>query len=83
MIVRHKVANYNDWKPLYDKHSSVRKEYGCQGDAVFSNVQDPNDVVVVLQWQSKEDAMKFGQSASLRDAEANAGVVGIPEVSFI
>lgn len=82
MIVRHKVANYNEWKPVYDKHGAVRKEYGCKNETVFSNVQDPNDVLVVLQWESQEDAIKFGQSASLQTEEARAGVIGTPEVSF-
>jgi len=83
MIVRHNVADYKTWKPVFDQHGAVRKQYGCQSDAVFSNVQDPNDVLVVMQWNSKADAMKFGQSPSLKEAEERAGVVGIPEVSFM
>ena len=82
MIVRHKVADYKTWKPVYDEHDAVRKQFGCKNDAVFSNVQDPNDVLVVLQWESKEDAMKFGQSPSLKEAEERSGVVSVPEVSF-
>lgn len=83
MIVRHKVADYKAWKPVFDQHNSVRQQYGCKSDAVFSNVQDPNDVLVVLQWGSKEDAIKFGESSTLREAEARSGVVGVPEVTFV
>jgi len=82
MTVRHKVADYKAWKPVYDQHDSVRKQFGCKSDAVFSNVQDPNDVLIVLKWENKDQAMNFGQSPSLRDAEERGGVVGAPEVSF-
>ncbi|MDB5281819.1 MAG: hypothetical protein JWO06_894, partial [Bacteroidota bacterium] len=49
MTVRHKVADFKKWKPIFDQHDSVRKEFGCKSDAVFSNVADPNDLLVVLQ----------------------------------
>ena len=82
MTVRHKVADFAKWKPVYDQHDVVRKQFGCQAADVFSNVQNPNDVMVVLQWENKEQAMKFGQSPTLKEAEERGGVVGVPEVSF-
>ncbi len=82
MTVRHKVADFAKWKPVYDQHDAVRKQFGCQADEVFTSVKNPNDVLVVLQWESKDQAMKFGQSPTLREAEERGGVVSEPEVAF-
>jgi hypothetical protein len=82
MTVRHKVADFKTWKPVFDQHDAVRKQFGCKGGDVFANVQNPNDVLVVLQWDSKEQAIKFGQSPGLKEAEERGGVLSVPEVSF-
>ena len=80
--VRHKVADFNKWKAAYDAHDSARKQYGCKKSEVFTNTQNPNEVLVVMEWDSKEQAAKFDASASLKEAMQHAGVVSAPEFSF-
>lgn len=82
MYVRHKVADFKTWKPVYDQHESVRKQFGCKKSEVFTNTQNPNEVLVTLDWDTKEQAIKFGQSPSLKEAEERGGVISVPEVSF-
>ena len=80
--VRHQVADFKTWKEAFDKHAETRKQYGCKKSDVFTNVQNPNDVLVVLQWESKEHAAKFDASVDLKETMQHAGVISKPEFSF-
>ena len=82
MYVRHKVADFKTWKPVYDGHAAVREQFGCKKADVFTNIQNPNEVLAVFDWDTKEYAIQFGQSSSLKEAEERAGVISKPEVSF-
>jgi heme-degrading monooxygenase HmoA len=83
LLVHHKVEDYNKFKPVFDAHSSARSKGGSQGGKVFRSANDPNEVFVLLEWDSVENAQKFGQSDSTKEAMKNAGVVGIPEIYFL
>ena len=82
MYVRHQVADFGKWKSVYDGHDATRKQFGCKKAEVFTNAQNPNEILAVLDWDTKEQAIKFGQSSSLKEAEERGGVTSIPEVSF-
>jgi quinol monooxygenase YgiN len=82
MFVRHQVADFKKWKIVFDEHDSFRRKAGCIKSEVFTNSQNPNEVLSVLRWESKEHAQKFSQDPGLKEAMAEGGVVGIPEFSF-
>jgi len=37
----------------------------------------------LLEWDSIENAQKFGQSENIKEIMKNAGIVGIPAIYFI
>ncbi|MEO5946595.1 MAG: antibiotic biosynthesis monooxygenase [Chitinophagaceae bacterium] len=80
--VRHKVSDFKKWKTVFDEHEATRKQYGCQKSEVFTNSHDPNEVLVINEWDSKEHAAKFDASANLKEAMQHAGVISKPEFSF-
>jgi len=82
MYVRHQVADFKTWKPVFDEHDATRKEFGCKSSSVFTNTQNPNEVLSVFEWDSKDHAIKFGQSPGLKDAMERGGVVSAPDISF-
>ena len=82
LYVRHQVANFKNWKTAYDQHDATRKQFGCTAASVFTNSENPNEVLAVHEWDSKEDAVKFIQSPELKEAMQKAGVVTAPEISF-
>ena len=82
IVIRHKVENFEKWKPLYDEHASARKEAGCQSDYVLRNGEHPNDVVAVLVWDNLENFKKFSESEELKEAMQKAGVIGKPDFYF-
>lgn len=83
ILVHHTVDDYKRWKPLFDKHSSVRERSGSRGGKVFSSTDNPNDLFILLEWDGAENAQKFAQSDNLKEVMQEAGVVSIPEVYFL
>jgi len=82
VIIRHKVEDFEKWKVEYDEHASQRNESGCQSDVVCQNSDDPNDVAVSFDWDSRENFNKFSESDELKEAMQKAGVIGKPDFYF-
>ncbi|MBT5714157.1 hypothetical protein HOI71_24125 [Candidatus Poribacteria bacterium] len=80
MLARHTVENFDHWTEVYREHARLRAEYGSLGSHVYRSADDPNDIVVAVQWRGMEGALAFGASEGLRDAMAEAEVVGEPAV---
>lgn len=59
MLIRHKVADYGAWKPLFDEHGTTRRANGSRGGRLFRSADDPNEVVVLLEWDDLERARFF------------------------
>lgn len=83
VLVKHTVKDYAKWKPLFDDHGSTRKRYGSKGGYVYRNTQNPNEVVLVMEWDSLDNAKQFVESEDLRERMQSAGVMGKPDVYFL
>ena len=82
LLVRHSVKDYGAWKPVFDAHGSVREEAGASGGYVMRDPDDPNLISVALAFEGVDAARAFVASPTLRDAMAEAGVIGDPEISY-
>jgi len=83
LLVRHTVADYAKWKPVFDEHAAARKAAGCRGGILFRRAGKPNEITILFEWDNLEKAQQSAQSDTLRQAMEQAGVMGIPEVSFL
>ena len=83
VLVRHKVADYNRWKEVFDSHLNARKHAGETGFRLFQSVDDPREVVLLLDWESVDEARRFMTSDELRKRMQEAGVIGSPEVQYV
>jgi heme-degrading monooxygenase HmoA len=83
MLVHHNVEDYGKWKPVFDEHSSFRKEMGSKGGRVFRSANDPNDLFILFEWDNAENAKKFSQSDNLKETMQKAGVKGMPDIYFV
>ncbi|HEX7467066.1 MAG TPA: antibiotic biosynthesis monooxygenase [Methanobacterium sp.] len=68
-----KVENYENWKTFFDKRSDTRKESGAKEAHLFRNSDDPNEVLILFIWDTKENAQKYMESDNLRKYLKNAG----------
>ena len=83
ILIHHKIEDYDKWKPAFDDHASYRAENGSMGGKIFRNADNPNDLFVLLEINSIENAKKFVSSDATKEAMKNAGVVGIPSIYFV
>jgi heme-degrading monooxygenase HmoA len=83
MIVRHKVEDYERWKPVFDEHASVREQSGSQGGRLFRNADDPNETLILWTWDNLDNARAFAQSQDLRETMRRAGVIEPPDIFFL
>ena len=83
LIVRHKVQDYSKWKPVFDDHATARKAAGCKGGRLWRSASDPNEIFVLLGWDSVESARKFVETANLQQVMQRSGVVDKPDVYFL
>jgi heme-degrading monooxygenase HmoA len=83
LLVRHTVEDYAKWKPFFDGHQSARKKSGSKGGQLYRNSQNPNEIIILIDWDTLDNARKFAESAALREVMAKAGVIGKPDVYFL
>jgi len=82
VAVRHRVADYEAWKIVYDEHGTVRKAHGCTGDKVLRDETDANEILVLTHWPTLEAAHGFRDDPSLPEAMGRGGVVGPPRIEI-
>lgn len=78
-----KVKDYSKWKPIFDEFADIRKKYGSKGGRLFRNADNPNEPVILLEWESIEKARKYTQSEDIKKAFERGGVIGKPEFYFL
>lgn len=81
--VKHKVADYDKWREGFDAALETRKSGGEKSFKVFRTVDDPNDVIVLAEWDSVERAKVFISSDELKEKMKEAGVLGEPSINFL
>ena len=75
LLTQHKVRNYDEWRPHFDRHESTRVAAGITEPRVYRNASDPNDLVLLFDVADVDRAKQFGQSQNLRETMERAGVI--------
>jgi quinol monooxygenase YgiN len=83
LLVRHTVEDYARWKPFFDGHAATRKAAGCQGGVLCRSADNPNQITLLFEWDDLANARQFAQSQDLRETMMKAGVIGMPDISFL
>jgi len=84
MFVRHEVTDYASWRKVYDSHGvgATQRKAGVTAQAVYQSIDDPNDVTVVLDFNSAEKAKALGESDQLKKDMQSSGVKGASTIWF-
>ena len=83
LLVRHKVQDYATWKPIFDEHGTTRQASGSRGSRLFRSASDPNELVILFDWDELDNARQFAQSDDLRETMQRAGVTDHPDIYFL
>ena len=76
MTIKHKVANYEKWKPVYDSHDSIRQSNGLHNYVIARGTEDPNMILIALRMDDVDKAKAMVASQEMKDRMKKAGVVG-------
>ena len=78
LAVRHTVQDFGVWKSAFDAHAAARRSHGATGHRVL---RDGQDVLVLIDFDTQEQAGAFTADPSLKDAMAKAGLTSTPDIT--
>jgi hypothetical protein len=82
--VRHTVADYAKWRPIFDADAPNRRASGATGvQHVFRDQTNPNDLTLLFEWDNAENAQKFLHNPALAETMKTGGVISAPEARFL
>ena len=67
LFVRHRVADYDAWRRVYDEFDTTRRPMGVLGEAVFQAIDDPRDVTLWHDFDTADEAQAFASSEAVRE----------------
>ena len=80
-FVLHRVADYDAWRRVYDR--DVQRRRGVTGQAVYRAEGDPNNLLVMQEFRSSQEAHSFFENPQFREVMEYAGVdVGSLRLEF-
>ncbi len=74
LLERYKGHDYARWRAVLDADAAGREAAGCRGARILRNADDPEEVVVLFEWDSLERARQRIESATLGREFEEAGV---------
>jgi hypothetical protein len=81
ILVQHRVRDFPSWKPVFEQQGGlVRMKHGATGHSLYRSLDDPNDVVVSVDFPEEERARSFLADPALKEEMEQAGVQGQPTV---
>lgn len=83
LLIRHRVADVAAWRKVFEEQEILRRANGSQGGRLFHTAADPNEVLVLLEWDDLERARLFVDSDDLQEAMSRSGLTGEPEIWFL
>lgn len=83
ILIRHRVADFSKWKPAYEAHLSARQEAGLREVHLLRNVDDPTEVILLLEAEDLQRAKDFTAAPDLRERMQAAGVTDKPDIYFL
>jgi hypothetical protein len=81
--VRHPVADYANWKVVYDETAEYKRTLGWKRYQLFAVGGNRDNLLVMEEFDTREHVQEFLDSAFLREAMARAGVSGAPEMLVV
>ena len=75
VFVHHRVADYNTWRPEYDRVMAADWSKDISAYRVWRGLDDPNLVIVASTFDSRQAAEAVFNNAALREAMGRGGVI--------
>ena len=83
VIVRHKVKDFNAWKPYFLGDGKRQREAGFTRWQISRSANDKNEVVIIFECENLEKAKPMFSDPSLAELMKKAGVTDQPTVYIL
>jgi hypothetical protein len=80
LLIRQRVRDFARWKTVFDDDQTTRRAHGSLGGRLFRNAADPDELLVLMEWDDLERARLFLDSDDVRVAMTLAGVTDRPDI---
>jgi hypothetical protein len=86
LSIEHAISDFPTWKQAFDRFGEAREQAGVLSHRVRRPVDDPNYLVIELDFEARENADAFQQflhSVVWSNADAAPALVGTPETRIL
>ena len=83
VVIRHTVADYNEWKPFFDADSTNRNAAGMHLLGLSRGIENQNEVEIPFMIEDVQKAKAFTTNPVLKDVMQKGGVTSAPSILFI
>ena len=82
VLANHRVKDYQAWKSVFDNFIDFRRASGEKSYRILHPANDTNNLTIIFEWDSLENAEKFMNSTKLKSTMHEAGVIDAPNIQF-
>jgi hypothetical protein len=68
VMVQHKIGKWSEFESIFRDDGERRRKLGSRGGRVFRNVDDPENIFVVFEWDDVDGARKFMDGLETHEA---------------
>ena len=80
IIISHPVEDFAEWKKRFDGGKANREKAGLRERYVMRDAEKPNNVIVVFETSSVENAKKFVSDPGFKERIKKASTTGSAEI---
>jgi quinol monooxygenase YgiN len=70
-----KVADYERWKQGFAAGEAIRKAAGSHGALAFRSASDPNEIILLIEWDDLDVGKQVGSSPKVLELQQASGVI--------
>ncbi len=82
-MARATVEDYAKFREVFDGADEMRKSAGALSSAVYQSVDDPNEVIIEIEFPTVDAAKAFQGSQELRETQQRAGLKEPPRMLVV
>ncbi len=83
MFARASIEDYARFRETFDGKEDMRRAAGATNSTVYQSVDDPNEVVIQIEFPTADEVKAFSASEALRNAQQQAGAKEPPRIVIV